>query len=67
MHAPDRAMWRARFLGEVFSFDVGKRIFLEWNARVTPLLGTIVNQPVFANVEIPRAGAASPIVWFPAR
>src|SRR5262249_18413459 len=36
-------------------------------ARIAALLGTVVYQAVFANVEIARAGAATPMVLAPLR
>jgi hypothetical protein len=37
------------------------------DARVSALLRTIMDQAVFANIEIARACAAAPVVFFPAR
>ena len=55
-------MWRARLFGKVFALHVSERIFLEWNAGVTALLRTVVDEAVFADVEIARPRAASPLI-----
>src|SRR6185295_1880397 len=55
-------MWRARLFGEVFALDVRERVFLEGNAGVTTLLRTIVDEAVFADLEIARAGSATPVI-----
>ena len=54
-------------LGEELAADVGYRIFGQRPGRISTLLGTVVHQPVFANIEITRAGPAAPLVLFAVR
>ena len=62
MHAGNGATRRASFLGHKLALALLVGIFQQRNARITPLLRTIMNQAVLANVQIPCAGAATPIV-----
>ena len=66
LHAPDGAVGRAGFSCEIFSLNVGECVLLERDPGIATLLGTVMHQAVFTNVEIASAGAASPIVWFAA-
>ena len=56
-------MRRAALLREEFALTLLRRVFRERHAGVAALLGTIMNQSVFADVEIARAGAAAPLVF----
>src|SRR5882724_1342756 len=62
MHAGNRAMRRARFLGEIFAADVLYGVLLKRNRWVATLLRAVVHQSVFADVEISRTCAAAPRV-----
>ena len=62
VHAGHRAVRRAAFFREIFAADIVARVSLERNARIAALLRTIVHQPVFADIEIARAGAAAPVI-----
>src|SRR5580658_10975255 len=55
-------MRRTAFFGEIFAAHVVASVSCERNPGIAALLGAIVHQPVFADVEIARAGAAAPIV-----
>src|SRR5882762_9970214 len=58
----DRAGGRAPFLGFVFPFEVFHRVIYQRNAGIAALLGTPVDESVFADVEVTRAGATTPFV-----
>src|SRR5262245_50416043 len=62
VHAPDGAERRAGFDLVVFPSQVGGAIALQGNCRMTALLRAPVHQAVLADVEIPGAGAAMPLV-----
>src|SRR5271166_203053 len=63
MNAGNRAVGSAAFLRQKFAPKVGLAVLLKGNARIAALLRTVVHQPVLANVQIARAGAAAPIVF----
>src|SRR6185369_4547395 len=67
MHARNRAMWGARFFRDVFTADVGGCVVFQRNSWVAALLRTVVNQAVLADIEVTRAGAASPLIRAPLR
>ena len=60
--AADRAVRGAGFLGQELAFDVFRRVVREGDAGVAALLGAVVDQAVFADVEVAGAGAASPVI-----
>src|SRR5580700_261178 len=62
MHAGNRAVRRAAFFREVFTTHVVARVGCERHAGMAALLRAVVHQPVFANIEITRPGAAAPLV-----
>ena len=62
MDAADGAVGGAAFGGEEFALDVGGGVVGEGNAGVAALLAAVVDEAVFANIEIARAGAAAPVV-----
>ena len=64
LNAANGAMWRARLFCEIFSLNVGECVLLERDSGIAALLGAVVHEAVFTNVQITSAGAASPIVWF---
>ncbi len=65
MHAGDRAEGRAGFLRHVFPPDVFDSVIFQRLSRKAALLRTVVHQAVLANIEIARAGAATPIAGAP--
>src|SRR5437870_10716148 len=67
LYAGDRAAWGAGFAGEELVLEVGRCVLVERDGGVAPLLRTVVDQPVFANVEIAAAGAGAPVVGFAQR
>src|ERR1700685_593439 len=62
MHARNRAVGRASFFRKKFAANVVARITGQRHARIPALLRAVMHQPVFANIEISRTGAASPLV-----
>src|SRR5262249_48377192 len=66
LNASDSTVGGARFLGGIFPLDVGESILLERDAGIAALLGAVMDEAVFANVQIAGTGAASPIVRFAA-
>src|SRR2546430_4904762 len=64
LNAANGAMRRACLIFEIFSLNVVECILLERDSGIAALLGTVVHEAVFTNVQIASAGAASPIVWF---
>src|SRR4051812_2782048 len=63
MYAGHGAVRGAGFLCDVFAADIGSGVAFQRSPRVTALLGAVMHQAVFANVEIARACAASPLIW----
>ena len=62
MHAADRAERRAPFRRQELAPDVVDRVRRERHAGAAALLRAPVHQPVLADVEVARAGAALPVV-----
>src|SRR6185437_16078956 len=62
--AGDGAMRRAGFFRKEFAANIGDRIFFQRDARISALLRAVVHQPVLADVQVPRACSATPIVGF---
>ena len=57
----------AAFFGKKLAVALLVRILHQRNAGIAALLGAIMDQTVFANVEVARASAAAPVVFFTAR
>ena len=64
VNARDGAKGSARFLGNVFALNVFHRVGFERFGGETALLRAIVDQAVFAYVQIARTSAATPIARF---
>src|SRR5574340_458925 len=62
MDARHRARRRTGLLRQEFPPNILCRVFVKGFAGPAALLRTIMDQPVFADVEIPGAGAATPII-----
>src|SRR5262249_43287409 len=62
VHAGDGAVRGAAFFAEVFAADIGHGVGFERNRGESALLRAVVHEPVFADVEVARAGAAAPLV-----
>lgn len=62
VHAAHGAEMGAFLFGPVFPLDVGLGVTLQGDARVPALLRAVMDQPFFANVQVPGAGTASPFV-----
>src|SRR5262245_2923554 len=62
LDAPHSAGRSTRLSRKVVPFHVSERVFFERDGGIAALLGTIVDQTVLADIEVPRAGPASPIV-----
>ena len=67
VHAGNGAARGAAFFGEEFAVALLVGVFHERNAGIAALLRAIVDQAVFADVEVARAGAAAPVVFLAAR
>src|SRR5439155_7193126 len=67
LHAGDRAARGAGLVGKELVLEVGWCVLVERDGGVAPLLRTVVDQPVFADVEVAAAGAAAPVVGFAER
>ena len=63
VHAGNGAVGGAGFLRKEFTLHILAAIFRQRRAGPAPLLGTIMNQSVLADVDIPRTGTTAPIVW----
>src|SRR5690606_24885613 len=62
VHAADRAVRRALLRGVELARDVFARVARERDAGRAALLRAVVHEPVLADVQVPRAGAALPVV-----
>src|SRR5438067_167890 len=62
VRAGDGAERRAPLLCVVLALDVGLRVVLDGDAGRAALLRAVVYEPVLADVEVARAGAAAPVV-----
>src|SRR6266436_6321564 len=67
LHAGNRAPRRAKFFREIFAVPHLGRVLRQRNPRISALLRAPMHQSVLANVQIPRARSASPVVLPPAR
>src|SRR6202045_1337700 len=61
VHARNRALRRAKLLGRVLAMAHLRRVLGKRNPRIYALLRAPVHQPVFANVQVPRARTAAPL------
>src|SRR6202034_2723486 len=52
----------AAFFRKIFAAHVVSRVGRQWYTGIATLLRAVVHQAVLANVEIPRSGAAAPVV-----
>ena len=62
VRAGDGAERRAGFLRVVLAPEIFHRVIGERDAGIATLLRAVVDEPVLADVEVARAGAASPVV-----
>src|SRR5581483_9307444 len=62
LHAGDGAAGSARLARIELAAQVLTGVVQERNARVAALLGAVMNEAVFADVQVASAGAASPVV-----
>src|SRR5579862_3552252 len=62
MYAADGAVGGAALGGEELAFDIFAGVVGDGHARVAALLAAVVDQAVFADVEVTRPGAAAPVV-----
>src|ERR1700683_123972 len=62
VHAADRAVRRARLRRGELAPEIVDRIRLERHTRGPALLRAVVHQPALADVQIPSARAAPPVV-----
>src|SRR5271156_450000 len=67
VHAGHGAARGTGFFGEEFAVALLIGVFHDRNARIAALLRAVVDQAVFADVEIARACAAAPVVFPAAR
>jgi len=67
VHAGHGAARGAGFFGKEFAVTLLVGVLHDRNAGIAALLRAIVDQAVFADVEIARAGTAAPIVFLAAR
>src|SRR6266704_2851800 len=67
LHARNRAHWRAKFSRKKLAPPHLRRVLLQRDPRITPLLRAPVHQAVLANVQIPRSRPAPPVILPPAR
>src|SRR5580765_7838638 len=61
------AVGRAALFGDVFAANVLDRVFVQRLRRIAALLRAIVHEPVLADIQVARAGAALPLVRPPIR
>src|SRR5271166_3067382 len=62
MHAGNGAVRRTALFGEELSANVGDRVLLHRYSRICALLRAVVNQPVFADIEVASTCSAAPLV-----
>ena len=62
MHALQRAGWSTPFLGFVLAIEIFHRVLLERDSGITALLRAPVDEALFTDVEIARAGTTAPVV-----
>src|SRR5499433_2403677 len=62
LDAGDGAEFRAWFFGVILMLQVFARVFFERNARKAALLRAVMDEAVFADVQITRPRAAAPVI-----
>ncbi len=65
MDAADGAHGRAPLLGQEFALDVVDGVRRERRAGRAALLRAVVDEALFADIQVARAGAAAPLVRLP--
>src|SRR5262249_11763865 len=63
VYAPHGAERRAVLHAVILAAQVVGAVLLQWDTRMTALLRAPVDQAILADIEVPRAGAAEPVVW----
>src|SRR5262249_45050040 len=63
VYAPHGAERRAVLHAVILAPQVVGAVLLKWDTRMTALLRAPVDQAILADIEVPRAGAAEPVVW----
>jgi hypothetical protein len=58
----ETVQWGRRLYRVVFTIQVVLRILLKRNTGMASLLRAVMDQPIFANVEIAASGMAMPLV-----
>src|SRR5437588_10171751 len=64
MDALDGAGRSAPLFGFVFTVEIFHRVIFQWGSGIAALLRAPVHESLFADVEVPRARAAAPLVRF---
>ena len=67
LNALNSASWRTGLEGVIFVIQMLLCVLFQWDARVPPLLRTIMDQAIFADVKVAAAGPAAPVARNPAR
>src|SRR2546423_33076 len=67
MDAADRAVRGAGLARRELASNIVDRIRLERHGRITALLRAVVDEALFADVQVACAGAAPPLVRLPVR
>ena len=67
VHATDRAVRRAALLRQELPLHIRRHVARQRNPRIPALLGAIVHQPELADVQIPPARPAAPVIRLPVR
>ncbi len=62
VHAADGAVGGTGFLGEELALDDLGGVLRDGDAGIAALLGAVADDAVLIEIEIPRAGAATPVV-----
>src|SRR5208337_4579296 len=62
VYARDRTVRSAAFFGEELAANIGERVLLQRGSGITALLRAVMNESVFANVEISCPSPAAPLV-----
>src|SRR5690349_2443498 len=67
MHAADRAAWSAALLRQELALHVLGRVLRQRNAGMAALLAAVVHQPILADVQVPTASTAAPVIGLAVR
>src|SRR5215831_15588051 len=62
MHAGDGTARGAALSRAILAPDIVDRVLQQRFGGIAPLLGAVMDQPVFTNIEVPAARAAAPVV-----